>query len=274
MRGESTVEYLERIPPGAPLAEWFKALLGKRPRWEKKGRVAGLRAPCEMSRRFYVSLSELRRAVLSALRLLGAMKLKNQIEGTAACLDLQLTVYSQARGAGGMFGEGSLVHEDYLAVLYLDRTFTLKLAHSLGDGLASRGYHVRQVLVRQAQVENRARRPVGLPETFAEVEEQGRQARRDFPVQKALYNLVRLPETLGEGREELHGKLRAALYYLGYGGLLYAGYPDVGNGLREDVLPATLDEAQLAENPTVFEECGRRLLVVAVDLIQPHSTLG
>ena len=46
----------------------------------------------------------------------------------------------------------------------------------------------------------------------------------------------------------------------------------LGNGLGEDVLPAPLDEVELAEDTAFPQKRGRGLLVVAVDLIQPHRT--
>ena len=60
---------------------------------------------------------------------------------------------------------------------------------------------------------------VGLPETVAQVREQRGQPRRDLPVQEAFDHLVGLPETLGEGGEQLRGELRVALYDLVEGGL-------------------------------------------------------
>src|SRR5215204_5221110 len=53
------------------------------------------------------------------------------------------------------------------------------------------------------------------PETLGEVQEQGRQAGGDLPVQEALDDLIRLPQAFGEGGEKLHGELRAPLYNLG-----------------------------------------------------------
>src|SRR5215204_3707559 len=104
--------------------------------------------------------------------------------------------------------------DGYLAVLHLDGAVALKLAHNLGDGLAGRGYHVRQLLMRKAHVQ-RSACSVLFPETLAEFQEQGRQARGDLPVQEALYDLVRLSQAFGEGGEKLHGELRAPLYNLG-----------------------------------------------------------
>ena len=58
----------------------------------------------------------------------------------------------------------------YLAVPYLDETGALKPAHLLGDGLPGGEDHVRQVLVREAHLENHVR-AVGLPEAVAQVRE-------------------------------------------------------------------------------------------------------
>ena len=126
-----------------------------------------------------------------------------RLRGWRDRLDRQLAIYGEARGTGGAFGEGVLIDEDYLAVLDLYCAVALKLTHDPGDHFAGRGDHVRQVLVRQAHVEYRSGGTVALPETLAEVQEQGCQARRDFPVQEALYDIVGLPEALGERSKEL-----------------------------------------------------------------------
>ncbi len=81
-------------------------------------------------------------------------------------------------------------------ILNLNRIFALELAHDLGYRLAGRGDHVRQVLVRQAHVEDGAD-SVSFAEAIAQVQEQGRQSRRDLPVQEALYDLVGLSKSLG-----------------------------------------------------------------------------
>jgi hypothetical protein len=51
-----------------------------------------------------------------------------------------------------------------------EATGALKRAHLLGDGFPGGEDHVRQVLVREAHLENRAR-AVGLPEAVAQVRE-------------------------------------------------------------------------------------------------------
>ena len=51
--------------------------------------------------------------------------------------------------------------------------------------------------MRQAHLEGRTR-TVAFYETFAQVQEQGREARRDLPMEEALYNLVGLSEAFGE----------------------------------------------------------------------------
>ena len=91
------------------------------------------------------------------------------------------------------------------AVSGLDDAVALELAHHLGDGLAGRGDHVRQILVREAHVYE-----IVLAEAFAEVHEQRRQAGRDLPVQQALYDLVGLAQPLGERREQPEGELGVA----------------------------------------------------------------
>jgi hypothetical protein len=55
-------------------------------------------------------------------------------------------------------------------------------------------------------------------------------------------------------------------------GLLDARHPRLGHGLGEHVLPAPLDQAELAEDPAVLEEGGGGLFVVAVDLVEPDRT--
>jgi hypothetical protein len=100
--------------------------------------------------------------------------------------------------AGGLFGEGPTVWDGDTAVAGLDHAVALEFAYDLRDGLAGRGDHVHQVLVRQAHVDEHA-----LAEALAQVHEQRRQAGRDLPVQGALYDLVGLPETLGEQGIEL-----------------------------------------------------------------------
>src|SRR5829696_6446276 len=103
--------------------------------------------------------------------------------------------------------------------------------------------------------------------------QQGREARRNLAVQEAVYDLVGLPEAFGEGGEKLHGEIGAALDDLGEGGLLQARHPHVGDGLRENVLPAPLDEGELAEDAAILQQSGRRLLVVAVHLVKPDRSL-
>jgi hypothetical protein len=51
--------------------------------------------------------------------------------------------------------------------------------------------------VRPAHLEDRTR-TVAFYETFAQVQEQGREVRRDLPMEEALYNLVGLSEAFGE----------------------------------------------------------------------------
>src|SRR5918994_338975 len=167
---------------------------------------------------------------------------------------------------------GQLRGDGYPPVAYLDEPVALELAHHLRDGLAGRDDHVRQILVREAYVQDRAR-PVCLPETLAEVEEQRGQTRRDFPVQEAFNHLVGLLETLGEGAEQLHGELRPALYDLGENRFPHHGHPGVGNRLGEDALVGSLVEAELAEDAPVLQQRDRGLLVIAVDLVEAHRAL-
>src|SRR5215218_7992695 len=101
----------------------------------------------------------------------------------------------------------------YPMVAGLDEAGALELAHLLGDGLPGGEDHVRQVLVREAHLEDRGR-AVGLPETLAQVREQRDQACRHLPVQKTSYRLVGLLEALGERGEQLQGELWVAIYGL------------------------------------------------------------
>jgi hypothetical protein len=119
--------------------------------------------------------------------------------------------------------------------------------------------------VRQAHVYE-----IVLAEAFAEVHEQRRQAGRDLPVQQALYDLVGLAQPLGERGEQPEGEPGVALYDALQGGFLDARDPGLGHGLGEHVLPATLDQIELAEDTAVLEEGRGGLLVVAVDLVQSH----
>ena len=116
----------------------------------------------------------------------------------------------------------------------------------------------------------RSARPVALAEALAQVHEQRRQPGRDLPVEQALYNLVGLPEPFGERGEELEGEAWIVLDDPLYGALLDAGDPGLGDGLGENVLPAPLDEVELAEDAAVLQQRRRGLLVVAVDLVQAH----
>src|ERR687890_646948 len=168
-----------------------------------------------------------------------------------------------------MLGKGLPVDYDDPAVAALYDPVALELAHHLGDGLPSGGDHVREILVRQAHVDARAS-TVALTEAFAQVHQQRREPGRDLPVQQALYNLIGLPEPLGERGEELEGEAGIALDHPLYRSLLDARDPRVGDGLGEDVLPAPLDEVELAEDGALLEERGRGLLIVAVDLVQAH----
>ena len=104
-------------------------------------------------------------------------------------------------------------------------------------------------------------------EAFAEVHEQRRQAGRDLSVQQALYDLVGLAQPLGERREQPEGELGVALDDALEGGFLDARDSRLVHGLGEQVLPATLDQIELAEDTAVLEEGRGGLLVVAVDLV-------
>src|SRR5919107_243388 len=168
-----------------------------------------------------------------------------------------------------MLGQGVAVHDYHPTVAALDQAVALELAHHLGDGLPGGGDHVGEVLVRKAHV-YKGTHPVGLAEALAQVHEQRRQPGRDLPVQQALYNLIGLPEPLGERGEELEGEAGIALDHPLYRSLLDARDPRVGDGLGEDILPAPLDEVELAEDGALLEERGRGLLIVAVDLVQAH----
>ena len=64
----------------------------------------------------------------------------------------------------------------------------------------------------------------------------------------------------------LHSELWTTLHDLHQGWHLDAGYPRIGHGLGDDVLPSTLDVAQLAEDVTLFEKGGSRLLVRPIEL--------
>jgi hypothetical protein len=90
-------------------------------------------------------------------------------------------------------------------------------------------------------------------------------------VQEALYALVGLAQPLGERGEVPEDELGVALYDALEGGLLDARYPRLGRGLGEHVLPAPLDQAELAEDPAVLEEGCGGLFLVAVDL-EPDRT--
>src|SRR5687767_5639296 len=158
-----------------------------------------------------------------------------------------------------MLGKGLPVDYDDPAVAALYDPVALELAHHLGDGLPGGGDHVGEVLVGEAHVYLRAS-TVPLPKALAEVHEQSRQPGRDLPVQQDLYNLIGLPEPLGERRKELEGEAWITLYHLLDGCLLDARHPCVGNGLGEDVLPASLDEVELAEDAAFLEQRCRGLL--------------
>src|SRR5829696_2550954 len=160
----------------------------------------------------------------------------------------------------------------YPAVPYLDETGALKPAHLLGDGLPGGEDHVRQVLVREAHLENRVR-TVRLPETVAQVREERGQTRRYLPVQETFYRLVELPKTLGERGEQLQGELRASLYDLVEDRLPHHRHPGVGDRLGESILAGLLLEAKPAEDVTLRQQRSRGLLVVAIDLVQPHCAL-
>src|SRR5215213_403294 len=136
-------------------------------------------------------------------------------------LDRGLPVDAQARQPGGVLGEGPGVdyHDPAVAALY--DPVALELAHHLGDGLPGGGDHVGEVLVGEAHVYQRAH-TVALSKALAEVHEQRREPGRDFPVQQALYQLIGLPEPLGERGEELEGEAGVALYHPLYGCLLDA----------------------------------------------------
>ena len=93
-------------------------------------------------------------------------------------------------------------------------------------------------------------------------------------VETSLCNRLSITSSDCLSRSENEEKsLRAkpgSLFITLYGCLLDARDPRVGNGLCEDVLPASLDQAELAEDAAFLEERGRGLLVVAVDLVQTH----
>src|SRR5215212_4684076 len=160
----------------------------------------------------------------------------------------------------------------YPAVTHLDETGALEPAHLLGDGLPGGEDHVRQILVGETHLENRAR-VVGLPEAVAQVREQRGQTRRYLPVQETFDRLVGLLEALGEGGEQLQGELRASLYDLIENRLPHHRHPGVGDRLGEGILAGALLEAKLAEDVPLGQQRGRGLLVVAVYLVQAHSAL-
>src|SRR5215212_1072871 len=160
----------------------------------------------------------------------------------------------------------------YPAVTHLDETGALEPAHLLGDGLPGGEDHVRQILVGETHLENRAR-VVGLPEAVAQVREQRGQTRRYLPVQETFDRLVGLPEALGEGGEQLQGELRASLYDLIENRLPHHRHPGVGDRLGEGILAGPLLEAKLAEDVPLGQQSGRGFLVVAVYLVQAHSAL-
>src|SRR5918997_676298 len=91
-------------------------------------------------------------------------------------------------------------------------------------------------------------------------------------MQEDFYDLVGLPQALGEGGKELHSILRMALYDFGQRTLLNAAHPRIAHGFGEAILQATLDEAQLTENFTLVEESCGSFLVVAVYLVQTNGT--
>src|SRR5215212_400088 len=160
----------------------------------------------------------------------------------------------------------------YPAVTHLDETGALEPAHLLGDGLPGGEDHVRQILVGETHLENRAR-VVGLPEAVAQVREQRGQTRRYLPVQETFDRLVGLPEALGEGGEQLQGELRASLYDLIENRLPHHRHPSVGDRLGEGILAGPLLEAKLAEDVPLGQQRCRGFLVVAVYLVQAHSAL-
>src|SRR5215213_7447886 len=160
----------------------------------------------------------------------------------------------------------------YPMVAGFDEAGTLELAHLLGDGLPGGEDHVRQVLVREAHFENRAR-AVGLAEALAQVREQPCQARRYLPVQETFDRLLGLPKTLGEGGEQLQGELREALYGLLEDGLPHHGNPGVGDRLGEGILAGWLLETKLAEDVPVRQQRDRGFLICTVDLVQAHRAL-
>src|SRR3712207_5985817 len=123
-----------------------------------------------------------------------------------------------------MLGEGLSIEDGDLAPAGLDHAVAPELAHRLRDCLAGRGDHVRQVLMGEGDVDYSAL-PILLPEVFAEVQQQGRQAGRHLAIEKALYDLVGLPQPLGERGEEPQGKAWIALYDTLQRSLLEAGHP-------------------------------------------------
>jgi hypothetical protein len=103
----------------------------------------------------------------------------------------------------------------------------------------------------------------GLPEAVAQVREQRGQARRNLPVQEALYHLV---DCLRRSEKE-ENSFRAnsdGVYHLGQDGFAYHGHADAGECFGEGALPGPLVESQLAEHtpvlrsPTVASLCTRR----------------
>ncbi len=76
--------------------------------------------------------------------------------------------------------------------------------------------------MREAHAYEQVRVVVVAAEALAQVHEQRREAGRYLPVQEALYDLVGLPQPLGEGGEEPEGELGLALYDALEGGLLDA----------------------------------------------------
>ena len=124
-----------------------------------------------------------------------------------------------------------------------------------------------QVLVGEAHVYQCAH-TVALPKALAQVHEQRREPGRDL-----LCNRLSITSSDCLSRSEKEEKsLRAkpgSLFITRSMDAFDARDPRVGNGLCEDVLPASLDQVELAEDAPSLKR-GRGLLVVAVDLVQTH----
>jgi hypothetical protein len=111
-----------------------------------------------------------------------------------------------------------------------------------------------KVLVRQAHLRAACRPHWPLPKRSPEAQQQRRQARRDLAVQEALYDLIGLPEPLGERREQLQGELGITLR--GLRRAYPCGRRPPARRLRprrSRPAPAS-DEAELAEDGALLQQ--------------------